>query len=681
VDATGAAIWIRLKGIEPMNATSNWLAPVLRNRMVMFILAIAVLVPLAFTPVSAKNPALGAALLEGCAIVLLSMLLARADWRGGLGKKVVDFSKSAANLPVLLFLAVAGASILIAPDKQLGIQEFLRLGSGAILYFAIAHHVRRSDQLSCLADVVLFLCCAISITGFVQFDAQSGTFATGLFGDHQLYGSVLMALLPVAAAIAVSEKSAARQLFARCATVLVAAGLLISHSRSGWIGAGAAITFLVVVSLVQMVRKHRSQAHLKKHEIVPTVVLLVAAVGVFMFLWPHSSTVLGRANTLTAVSTDGTWHSRQLAWAGAEKMIAQSPLTGKGLGGSQILMNPYAGVGLPLATLPGMRPSLSEQTHNLYLQTAAEVGIPGLLLFLSIPVTLLIVGIRRAMHMDDGIKRTLLLGAMASTVGILVDAIASPSWQMGTVSLFMWLLLGIVASCMQPNARRERSAIAETVAQPKARPVFAYAALGLAALLPTAAMAAAPGYVHIARIRLVPSAATITGGQSQTFQVLGTFADANGGLSTTEDDLTNNPGTTFSFSTTSGSLGFLKGTNGSTYQSDSDGNYTAFITATFNDGQGGSASASATVTVLKGPGHGDNIGSTLTYAGAGAAIVLWALAHHASSDRIDFDAGDDRREDARLNSGLESYGQALPSDSPFFFGQPTGETDSKGDGK
>ena len=169
-----------------MNATSNWLAPVLRNRMVMFILALAVLVPLAFAPVSAHNPALGAGLLEGCAIVLLAMLLLRADWRGGLGNKVVEFCKSATNLPVLLFLAVAGASILMTPDWKVGVQEFLRLGSGAVIYFAIAHHIRRSDQLSVLVDVVLFLCCAISLAGFVQFDGSAGTFASGLFGDARV---------------------------------------------------------------------------------------------------------------------------------------------------------------------------------------------------------------------------------------------------------------------------------------------------------------------------------------------------------------------------------------------------------------------------------------------------------------------------------------------------------------
>ncbi len=663
-----------------MNATSNWLAPVLRNRMVMFILALAVLVPLAFAPVSAHNPALGAALLEGCAIVLLAMLVLRADWRGGLGK-VVEFVKSATNLPVLLFLAVAGASILMTPDWKVGVQEFLRLGSGVVIYFAIAHHIRRSDQLSVLVDVVLFLSCAIALAGFVQFDGSATTFATGLFGDHQLYGSCLMALLPVAAAVAVSEKSPGRQLFARCATVLASAGLLISNTRSAWIGAAVALTLLVVVSLVQMAKKHRSHVHMKVSEFVVPVVLLAVALGFFMFMWPQTSSLVGRASTLTAAKNDKSWNIRQQSWTGAEKMIAQSPLTGKGLGSFPRLSYNYTGVGHDLSVMH-MRPSLSNQAHNLYLQTAAEIGIPGLLLFLSIPVTLLIIGVQRVMKMDDGIRKTLLLGSMAALVGCLVDAIASPSWQMGTVSVFMWLLMGIVASCMQPNAKRERSASLELSSQPAARPVFAFATLGLSVLLPTAALAAAPGYDHLIRIRIVPASATITGGQSQAYQLLATFGTGTGQF-TAEEDVTANAKTVFSFTTSVGQVGSLTGTNNSVYQSDVNGEYVASIRGLFTDNYGASQSATATLNVLRGPHPSNDSNSFIIGGGAAAALILWALAHHSTTDKIDFDPGEDmkKKSEARLGTGLDSYGQSLPPDSLFNTGSTADTTDSGKSGK
>ena len=92
------------------------------------------------------------------------------------------------------------------------------------------------------------------------------------------------------------------------------------------------VGILVVVSIVQMAKKHRSHVHMKVSEIVVPVVLLAVALGFFMFMFPQSSSLMGRASTLNATKNDQTWNSRQQSWTGAEKMIAQSPLTGKGLG-------------------------------------------------------------------------------------------------------------------------------------------------------------------------------------------------------------------------------------------------------------------------------------------------------------------------------------------------------------
>lgn len=683
-----------------MNATSNWLAPVLRNRMVLFILALALLVPLAFTPVSAHYPALGAALLEGCAIVLLSMLLWKADWRGG-RDKVIEFVRAAPNVPVLLFMAVAGISCLMSPHKDLSVQELLRLGSGVVLYFAVAHHVRRSDQLSCLVDVILFLCCAISIAGFVQYDQSTGTFATGMFGDHQLFGSCLMALLPIAAAVAVSEKNAARQLFARAATVLAAAGLMIAHSRSAWIGGAAALTLLSGAAIVSMVRKHRSHLHVRMSEAVAPVAVLVIALAVFMFLWPQSSSILGRATTLSSVSTDSTWATRQAGWQDTIPMIKHAPFFGNGLG-----LFPYmhyvSGIGQSV-TAVHMHPSLTDQAHNLYLQTAADLGIVGLLVFLAIPATLLTLGVRRAMNMDDGIRRTLLMGAMAATVGCLVDGLASPSWQIGSVSLFFWLLLGIVATTAQPNAKRERSAVLDRP-QPVSRPVFAFASLGLAVLLPTAAMAVSLGYSHVVRCRLVPTTSTITGGQRQQFTFFATFADNTGNF-TEEREVTVDPRTRFSFTTSQrriednqnndngafaddgGSrIGYMTGPNYSIYQSDEDGRYVAFVHATYTDVQGNTCTATAVVHVLRGRGHGDDAGHYIGYGIAGGGI-LWAIfAHHSSNDHFTFNDGATKAQPDTMQAsagtgipdGVGTYDQPLPPDSLF---SPATPAEKAADGK
>jgi len=144
----------------------------------------------------------------------------------------------------------------------------------------------------------------------------------------------------------------------------------------------------------------------------------------------------------------------------------------------------------------------------------------------------------------------------------------------------------------------------------------------------------------------------------------------------TATDLTNNAGTTFTFTPNIGNVGSH---SGNTYTSENGlGNYSVNVSATFNDGLGGTCTDSTTlfVTGTQGGGNSDN---AIAYgAGAGAAaLILFLLAHHSTTDKIEFDPGEEakKKSEARvLDPGLESYGQALPDDSLFNTGKPGDKT-------
>ena len=104
------------------------------------------------------------------------------------------------------------------------------------------------------------------------------------------------------------------------------------------------------------------------------------------------------------------------------RMIAARPWFGHGLGQYVIQQRAYTHQGLPLsAATPGA--SLGELAHNFYLQTTAELGLVGLLLFAGILITFWWTGLHRVLRMSGTIRRRLLLGSLASTVAFAVDAI------------------------------------------------------------------------------------------------------------------------------------------------------------------------------------------------------------------------------------------------------------------
>ena len=131
-------------------------------------------------------------------------------------------------------------------------------------------------------------------------------------------------------------------------------------------------------------------------------------------------------------------------------------------------------------------------------------------------------------------------------------------------------------------------------------------------------------------------------------------------------DVTTDPNTKFTFTTSIGPVGFLTGPNNSVYQSDSTGGYRARITATYTNGPDSTCTDTANLNVLRTRSSND-LDTALIGGGAAAAFLFWGFTHHTPNDHIDFDTGDVNQQTDRLgaNSGLNSYGEALPADSPF----------------
>jgi O-antigen ligase len=461
----------------------------------------AVFVPLIAAPMASSKPAAAALAFEGFALVLLAMLLWKSDWKLN-RERVVTFLRTGANLPALLFLGVSIVSCLLSPHKNYSIQETMRVGAGVLLYFVIAYQFRRSEHLSKLVDTLLFLAITASLVGFAQYAMSPAQYAVGLFGDHQLFGSFLMILLPIVAVVAITEAKPGRQLAAQIATVLTIACLLITHTRSAWIGAAAGMGALAVLAVVVGAKKSRISAH--KHQIVLPVMLMAVAAGFFLLIWPQTSSIVGRATSLSNVADEAGWTYRQQMWQGTINMIKAKPLTGFGTGLYPFYQQQFTHLGFPTSSkvegaaastgtdhVIANRPSLGEEAHNFYLQTAAELGIPGLLFMVAVPIAFLWGALKRVPNMDAGLRRSLLIGAVGSIVAFAADAAGSPSWQLGQVSMFFWLILGLGVGCLRPQAKSEEVPAPRRSAHP-ARPVTALASAGLLAVLPIMSLAASP---------------------------------------------------------------------------------------------------------------------------------------------------------------------------------------------
>ncbi len=549
------------------------MAQAVQNRLVALVLAMVAIVPLVAYPGGSIASVFA---VEGFAVLLFAVLLWRARWNFT-GQKLGAFLKTGPNIPILLFLGLVVGSCAFMRNEY-AVQEALRIGAGIMLYFVIAYHFRRSEYLAKLFDTLLFVGIAVSLLGFGQLASGDAARAGGPFGNANLLGGFLMILLPIVAVIAVTEKSSWRQMTAQVATVLMIAAILVSQTRSAWLGMAAGLAVLGVLTLVAALRNRANNPLARKHEYVLPV-MLVAAVGFFAIAWPQFGEVVNRASTLSTATNDGSLQWRQQAAQGALGMFLAHPLTGIGIG--QYPLNAFGATNFGIPVGPTLtRPSMTENAHNLYLQTAAELGAPGLLLVGAILLAFLSSALYRVLRMDPGIRRSLLMGAIASVVAFSVDALSNPAWTIAQTSVFFWLVLGLGVGCLRPFERRRTHEVAQPVLSPRfMRPVAALGTLALAALLTTANVSADTPYrVKLDHMAISPTSSSIKSGLAQIYACNAWFVMSDGSISGPVD--VTGAGTDF----TKIGQGVMIGAAKNIYQSKQRTPETASITARYSYG-------------------------------------------------------------------------------------------------
>jgi hypothetical protein len=228
-----------------------------------------------------------------------------------------------------------------------------------------------------------------------------------------------------------------------------------------------------------------------------TIVILLAGAWVFTASWSRRARLsalvalllLGagasfvRARLLDRDPTFRGGGFRQQFNATSARMIAARPLAGLGIGqyysSSPLFLSPE------LALSYGV-----ENAHNFYLQMAAELGIPGLLLFL------VWIGAGMAAPIK-AIGRSLdarLIGASAGALALLGTCLTGHPLLVHEVAFPFWIQLGLAVGLGESARMNQRAGIADPVAVAVgARPMRAVAAVAAIAIVLAAAAAAARG--------------------------------------------------------------------------------------------------------------------------------------------------------------------------------------------
>jgi len=261
-----------------------------------------------------------------------------------------------------------------------------------------------------------------------------------------------------------------------------------------------------------------------------------AVLALWLLLAPTDlrAPLASRVETLSRLGVDQSWQERLTVWQGAARLVGAHPLYGIGLGRYPGAQWAWTRAGHPLT--PSERPSLSEEAHDFYLQTAAETGLIGLGLYGAALAAFVFHGLHRLRqtrrHRSPS-QDALVIASLSLVAGQSVDALASPSWQFGEASLFFWALLGLGMAAMR---REEPEAVPVYIPRPVRRAgrlalsggvavALAANVLPLGLLTPVEAYTPPAGWTYVANSLVISGPTTVTAGTTVAYTLTATYVD------------------------------------------------------------------------------------------------------------------------------------------------------------
>jgi O-antigen ligase len=353
------------------------------------------------------------------------------------------------NLPVVLLLGWAQYCYWRSPFWPFGLPTLLRIAAGAAIYFVVVYCLRDRRSLRSLIRVVAagVLLCVLARLALRL--TPHGAFAVVSFGNTQLDGAYFALMLVLLGVAARGERDPGWRVTLQAAALAAGGGLLSTGCRSAWTGVSAAAVILVARAVFQWARaRRRSQSGKEPVRLVIARGALSLAAAALLMSGLLAATggwdrVADRAASLAAAGRETTVQWRVEMFHAAWRLLREQPLTGWGLGAFPLFAGHFVATPRSPGEVLQQGGSLAELAHNEYLQIGAEMGVPGVALYLGILIAFFSFCLRALPRVESRSLRCVLVGSMAATVAQAVDAAGNPAWRFAEVGMFFWLTIGL----------------------------------------------------------------------------------------------------------------------------------------------------------------------------------------------------------------------------------------------
>ncbi len=370
-------------------------------------------------------------------------------------RKLPDyFVAVAARRPALYAVGLSALAFLGIPTSLypgMSLNVALReLMPSVVLLIGIAATTRRPVDAYRLAGVEVFGALVFSLVVLTRYSVGIG----GRLGDLIYYdanglGLILVCTLPMAEWYALHSSYIASRVAAVGTIGILLSTIVKTGSRGAFLGLVAVVAYGIFANRSAPIRRRLTLG------ILASVMLLGTAGTQY---WTNMTTILHPTQDYNWVGNDD--EGRMSVWTRGIGYMLGHPLTGVGAGAFPVAEGTIS----PLASRQDYDVGLKwSAAHNSFVQVGAELGIPGLILFIALLVTAL-GRARQAVEMARGIgdeRAASMADALAaSIVGFMVSGFFLSEGYGAYIYSVLGIVIGLHSALLRRTTAEERRDLA-----------------------------------------------------------------------------------------------------------------------------------------------------------------------------------------------------------------------------
>lgn len=367
------------------------------------------------------------------------------------GRRMFDWSPL--SILAVAFLGLHVASLAVAANLGYGLERISNLIGLLSTFFVASFFCRDRTARAATLWTLVVVGAATAAYGIAQhhgydfFDWQTSSRTerevpiergVSFFGHATFSASVLIQIIPITLGLVIVSGWLAR-FIALAALAAMLYHLSFSGARMATL-AFVASSFAAAIAWLR-IRRAREPGQPRRFGRTAAAVTLLVTVGAGGWLAMRAWQVKG--SDLFAVR-QSSMALRIFNWETASRMIYAHPVLGVGAGNYEIVSPKYWNEVEKFRLARHNR--WMQQAHNDYLQTAAELGLPGVAVLLGLMAYAVVLALDLAARAPDPRDQWLGLALFAAVAALALDANTTFSLLVPGSTLVWWVVLGVISA-------------------------------------------------------------------------------------------------------------------------------------------------------------------------------------------------------------------------------------------